>query len=52
MFWTIGAAASAAMVAMNTWGIQCPRPIWLMLIQISVAVILWTMSSDIRERDK
>jgi len=42
LLWTTAAAGSMALIAMNSWGIPCPRPVWTSVMQILVAPTTWT----------
>lgn len=44
LLFTISASGSMAMVAMNTWGVQCPRPIAGLLWQGLIASVLWAIA--------
>lgn len=51
LIFTIAASGSMAMIAMNTWGIQCPRPVCGLLWQGLMASIAWTGALSIRSRE-
>jgi hypothetical protein len=49
---TVAASGSMAMIAMNTWGVQCPRPIGGLIFQGLFASLLWTAALTTTEQQE
>lgn len=51
LVFTITASGSMAMIAMNTWGVQCPRPVSGLLWQGFMASLMWVVALSINTRE-
>ena len=51
LLFTVCASGSMAMIVMNTWGVQCPRPLFGLLFQGLMASLTWTVALSINTRE-